>query len=157
VIRAGDGRSHQCNTVGAVFTIKQVGDACGLPHPVIAQLVARTWTEAGWMYTAAQMRAAVALAERLRRSCDAECAQPQRDPISVLACSRCGTVTGVSTTDARRWLAVATADTAATLSCDYCPDCVIACPTCRSASIASTACRQCLGTGRVPRPGLEAN
>lgn len=50
-----------------LFTIKQVGDACGLPQPVITQLVRRTWTEAGWMYTNGQWLAAIAVADDLRR------------------------------------------------------------------------------------------
>jgi hypothetical protein len=49
-----------------LYTIKDVGDVCGLPGPVIMQLVPRTWTDAGWMYTAAQLEAAVAIADELR-------------------------------------------------------------------------------------------
>jgi hypothetical protein len=49
-----------------LFTIKQVGDACGLPHPVIARRVPRTWTGVGWLYTAEQLLAAIAIAEDLR-------------------------------------------------------------------------------------------
>ena len=50
----------------AVFTVKDVADACGLPQPVVAQLVPRTWTRDGWMYTADQLEAAVSIAEELR-------------------------------------------------------------------------------------------
>ncbi|MGH3580120.1 MAG: hypothetical protein ACRDUB_00925 [Mycobacterium sp.] len=50
----------------ATFTIKDVADACGLPQPAIAQLVSRTWTDAGWMYTAEQMQEAVEQAKDLR-------------------------------------------------------------------------------------------
>jgi hypothetical protein len=32
-----------------VFTVKDVADACGLPQPVIAQLVPRSWADDGWM------------------------------------------------------------------------------------------------------------
>lgn len=49
----------------ATLTVKDVAEASGLPQPVIAQLVPRTWTSVGWMYTAAQLQEAVALAERL--------------------------------------------------------------------------------------------
>ena len=52
----------------AVFTIKDVADACGLPQPVVAQLVPRTWTQDGWMYTGEQVEAAVSIAEEFRRS-----------------------------------------------------------------------------------------
>ena len=49
-----------------LFTIKEVGDACGLPQPVVAQLVPRTWTDAGWMYTAAAWAYAVQIAPDVR-------------------------------------------------------------------------------------------
>lgn len=49
-----------------VYTIKDVADACGLPQPAIAQIVPRTWTEAGWMYTGAQIRSAIDIAHELR-------------------------------------------------------------------------------------------
>jgi hypothetical protein len=51
----------------ARFTIKDVGDACGLPGPVIAQLVPRTWVDGvGWMYTGEQVAEAVRVAANLR-------------------------------------------------------------------------------------------
>lgn len=50
-----------------LYTIKDVGVACGLPGPAIMQLVPRTWTDQGWMYTAEQLDAAVTIAENLRR------------------------------------------------------------------------------------------
>ena len=50
-----------------MFTIKDSADACGLPQPVIAQVVPRTWTDEGWMYTKAQMQASVGIAADLRR------------------------------------------------------------------------------------------
>jgi hypothetical protein len=93
---------------------------------VIAQLVPRTWTEAGWMYTAAQVRAAVDIAARLRRTSGAEPSLPHRDPLSVLVCSRCGAV--AADTDAGSWLTAPSGDTAGGLGCDYCPDCVAAYP-----------------------------
>src|SRR5689334_13490595 len=31
------------SAIGPVYTIKDVADACGLPQPVIAQVVPRTW------------------------------------------------------------------------------------------------------------------
>jgi hypothetical protein len=52
---------------GGLFTISEVGDACGLPGPVIMQLVPRTWTADGWMYTRDQMRTAIEIAADLRR------------------------------------------------------------------------------------------
>lgn len=49
------------------ITIADVAKACGLPQPVIAQLVPRTWTEDGWMYTEAQVQQAVEIAAGLTR------------------------------------------------------------------------------------------
>lgn len=49
-----------------LFTIKDVGDACGLPQPVVAQLVPRTRTDAGWMYTADALAYAVPIAKDVR-------------------------------------------------------------------------------------------
>jgi hypothetical protein len=47
-------------------TIDRVADAGGLPQPVVAQLVPRTWTDAGWMYTAEQLAYAVQIARDVR-------------------------------------------------------------------------------------------
>ena len=53
-----------------MFTVKDVAEACGLPQPVVAQLVPRTWAAAvgGWMYTAEQLQSAVEIAAELRRT-----------------------------------------------------------------------------------------
>lgn len=51
---------------GAVHTIADVAKACGLPQPAIAQLVPRTWTESGWMYTPAQLEEAIEIAGTIR-------------------------------------------------------------------------------------------
>ena len=58
------------------FTIADVADACGLPQPVVAQLVPRTWTDEGWMYTADQLRFAVEIGPDVRAG---EYALPRRD------------------------------------------------------------------------------
>jgi hypothetical protein len=135
---------------GELFDIKQVGEACGLPHAVIAQLVPRTWTEAGWMYTAAQLRAAVDIAERLRSTSAVEHSPPQYDPLGVLVRSRCGAV--AAETDAWCWLTAVHDNTAGVLGCDYCPECVTSCAACQPVPEASRACTQCADAGRVPRP-----
>jgi hypothetical protein len=49
-----------------MFTIVDVADACGLPQPVVAQLVPRTWTDDGWMYTADQLQFAVQIGPDVR-------------------------------------------------------------------------------------------
>lgn len=54
----------------AVLTIKDVADVCGLPQPVIAQLVPRTWTDSGWMYTPEQLQMAVDVAYTIRARSD---------------------------------------------------------------------------------------
>jgi hypothetical protein len=51
-----------------LFTIDQVADACRLPQPVVAQLVPRTRTAAGWMYTAEQLAYAVQIARPCARA-----------------------------------------------------------------------------------------
>ena len=55
-----------------LFTIKDVVKACGLPGPVIMQLVPRTWTDAGWMFTAEQVQASVEIAAEHRRRLSAD-------------------------------------------------------------------------------------
>lgn len=52
---------------GRLHTIAEVVAACGLPGPVILQLVPRTWTDVGWMYTDTQLREAVVIAGEIRR------------------------------------------------------------------------------------------
>ena len=52
---------------GRLYTVAEVGNACGLPGPVIMQLVPRTWTDEGWMYTGEQLQAAIKIAAELRR------------------------------------------------------------------------------------------
>lgn len=50
----------------ALSTIADVSRACGLAQPAIAQLVPRTWTADGWMYTADQVAEAIVLAAQLK-------------------------------------------------------------------------------------------
>lgn len=52
------------------YTIADVAQACGLPQPVIAQLVPRTWTEDGWLYTGGQLQSAIQIAEEIRAQAD---------------------------------------------------------------------------------------
>ena len=61
-------RHQRAAQAGGLFTIKDVGDACGLPQPVVAQLVPRTWIDdaGGWMYTAEQLAFAVQIAPAVR-------------------------------------------------------------------------------------------
>jgi hypothetical protein len=49
-----------------LFTIADVAKACSLPQPVVAQLVPRTWTDDGWMYTADQLQYAVRIGPDVR-------------------------------------------------------------------------------------------
>ncbi|ORA42227.1 hypothetical protein BST46_23160 [Mycobacterium timonense] len=53
-------------TSSPLFTIADVAKSCGLPQPAIAQLVSRTWTPRGWMYTADQIAEAIIVAEAIR-------------------------------------------------------------------------------------------
>jgi hypothetical protein len=142
-VTPGEGPGPLSRELGELFDIKQVGDVCGLPHPVIAQLVPRTWTESGWMSTAAQVHAAVDIAERLGCARATEPIRPRRDPMSVLVCSRCGAVAAGGDPDGGCWLTAVNDNTAGGLGCDYCPDCVTSCAACESVPDASTACTQC--------------
>jgi len=63
---SGGRRVDPVRPAGAVFTIKDVAVASGVPQPVVAQLVPRVWTDAGWMYTAEQMRHAVRIGDSIR-------------------------------------------------------------------------------------------
>jgi hypothetical protein len=67
--RASNRRAGHRTTDGEqeLFTVKQFAEACGLPQPVVAQLVPRTWTEDGGMYTQAQLELAIQTAIDLRR------------------------------------------------------------------------------------------
>lgn len=58
-------RTRDAVPVG-LFTIKDLAEACGLPQPVISQLVPHTNTAAGRLYTEAQLRYAVEMAEHFR-------------------------------------------------------------------------------------------
>ena len=60
------GRAPSQEPKGPCLTIADVAKACGLPQPVIAQLVPRTWTAHGWMYTHAQLEEAVQVAHTMR-------------------------------------------------------------------------------------------
>ncbi|AGB26939.1 hypothetical protein Mycsm_06833 (plasmid) [Mycobacterium sp. JS623] len=82
----------------ADYTIKDVSVACGLPGPVIAQLVPRTWVDgAGWMYTGEQVRTSVVLGENLRRFLAWSKAG------AYVRCEVCGTKPA-DAVDAARWL-----------------------------------------------------
>lgn len=55
-----------------LYTIADVSKASGLPGPAIMQLVSRTWTAQGYMYTTEQLQAAVSVATELRRQRNAD-------------------------------------------------------------------------------------
>lgn len=58
----GGGPSPGQEPQAVYLTIADVARACRLPQPVIAQLVPRTWTDEGWMYTEAQLEVAIEIA-----------------------------------------------------------------------------------------------
>lgn len=66
VLRVIDGGQEPAASSDAIHTVADVAEACGLPQPVIAQVVPRTWTELGWMYTDAQLEEAVEIAAVMR-------------------------------------------------------------------------------------------
>ena len=147
------GGSKAAGRPAKLFTIKQVREACGLPGPVIMQLAPRTWIDgAGWMYTAEQLRAAIEIAEELRRARVANEPRRQPDPNDVIVCESCDAMMMVDETARARWLHVVAPDSsgrADPAGRDYCPDCVIPCPTCR-ATDSEDLCPGCFGAGRVP-------
>jgi hypothetical protein len=87
---------------GAQYTIRDVGAACGLPGPVIAQLVQRTWVDGvGWMYTGEQLRESVSLAENMRKFLEWS-----KAGVSV-RCGHCRATPPDDPIAAARWLLVA--------------------------------------------------
>lgn len=147
-------RRDEAREASRLFTIKEVGDHCGLPGPVIMQLVPRTWTPAGWMYTGEQVRASIAVAEDLRRR--REAASPvalRSDPIDALICDGCGEVVSADSSSWAGWLNVVEPDSSVggdPLGRDYCPQCLVACPACGGESTAEL-CEMCCGAGRVAK------
>ncbi len=63
---AGGASSAAASEKARWYTIADVAKACGLPQPVVAQLVPRTWTKDGWMYTGAQRLHAIEIAKEIR-------------------------------------------------------------------------------------------
>lgn len=58
-------RAGACSSA-ATFNVKDISEASGLPQPVVAQLVPRTDTPKGWMYTAEQLQCAIDIAAEIR-------------------------------------------------------------------------------------------
>jgi hypothetical protein len=137
-----------------MLTVKDVGDACGLPGPVIMQWVPRTWVDGhGWMFTPGQLRAAVEIAEDYRRERTASTSLREHDPTDdAVVCDGCGAV--VSAGDATRagWLHAVEPDCGVhadpTGRRDYCPACLVSCPTCRGTD---EVCEDCFGAKRIPK------
>jgi hypothetical protein len=152
-------RRHRTTHVTGLFTIKEVSQACGLPGPVIMQLVPRTWVEpVGWLYTFDQISAAITISEDLRRPSGTNQLKAQREPIQMLECQRCAALTTVDDAAARGWLNVVDPNSsgpAAWDGKDYCSHCATRCPSCRTDD--DRLCGSCLGTRRVPRPPLSTN
>jgi hypothetical protein len=140
-----------------LYTIKDVGDACGLPGPVIMQLVPRTWTDEGWMYTREQLAAAVSIAADLRRGRAGSPPGTQAVPAPVdrLVCDGgCGAWVPADSEAASAWLNVVEPDSsvcADTIGQDFCPQCVMTCPACGDQA-PGHLCPECLCAGRVPKP-----
>jgi hypothetical protein len=138
-----------------MFSIAEVSEASRLPQPVVMQWVSRTWFDGvGWVFTAEQLLEAVQRAAQWRASRAASEWSTQEDSAEVVVCDGCG---GVAVADAavwRLWLRVARPDWSVPVDParrDYCPDCVMPCPSC--APDTDELCPQCFGAGRVPRRG----
>lgn len=145
-------RPHHRGTHGltALFTIRQVSQACGLPGPVIMQLVPRTWTAAGWMYTASQLRDAAVIAANMRR--------PQGPHITredlgeLVACDGCGTIAPFHADKRAEWLhwLEPGGNVDGQDGTDYCPNCATTCPRCAGGAT-DELCDTCFCFGRVPK------
>ncbi|MFL0242734.1 hypothetical protein [Mycobacterium sp. SMC-17] len=137
----------------SLFTIQQVGHACGLPGPVIMQLVPRTWVDgAGWMYTADQLRDAVVIAANMRRQRTGEPPLSRSDLGELIACDGCDRIAPFFGEARSGWLHVDDPDSSVQADGegrDYCPSCHIECPAC-AAGVATGDCEQCCGLGRCP-------
>ncbi|KMO69801.1 hypothetical protein [Mycolicibacterium chlorophenolicum] len=145
---------RDASTHPRLYTIKDVGDACGLPGPVIMQLVPRTWTDEGWMYTREQLEAAVVIATELRRERAAAAPDAAPVPLDRLVCDRCGASVAADTDASLTWLNLAEPDRSVhtdSTGQDFCPQCVIPCPACGEQA-GDQLCPQCFCTGRVPKP-----
>jgi hypothetical protein len=131
-----------------MFTINEVGDACGLPGPVIMQWVPRTWVDGhGWMFTAEQLRAAVKIAEDYRRDRAANAPLREHDPDEdAIACDGCGTVVSAGDATPAGWLLDKVEPDCSVR--DYCPACLMPCPTCRGTD---EVCEDCCGAKRIPK------
>jgi hypothetical protein len=136
-----------------LFSIKEVGDRCGLPGPVIMQLVPRTWTDQGWMYTGEQLSASIGVAEDLRRRREAVSPVALHDPIDALICDGCGEVVSAGRSSRAGWLNVVEPDSSVggdPLGRDYCPQCLVSCPVCGGID-SSGLCSVCWGAGLVAK------
>jgi hypothetical protein len=146
-------RRDEEREVSRLFTIKEVGDHCGLPGPVIMQLVPRTWTAKGWMYTSEQLRASIDVAEDLRRRREAVPPVALHDPIDALMCDGCGEVVSVEGSARAGWLNAVEPDGSVggdPLGCDYCPQCLVSCPVCAGSDLGGL-CSVCWGAGLVAK------
>lgn len=66
-------RTENTRIPTGLHTIKDVVAACGLPGPVVTQLVPRTWVEGvGWLFTAEQLQASMIIADDWRRELTAD-------------------------------------------------------------------------------------
>lgn len=153
-------RRYHSEHLSGLFTIKEVSQACGLPGPVIMQLVPRTWVEpVGWLYTLDQIREAITISEDLHPPSETNQTEAQRDPIEMLSCARCCVLTAVADARVRGWLNVVEPDSsgpAAWDGKDYCAQCVTRCPSCR-ADDSNGLCETCFGARKIPRPPLATN
>jgi hypothetical protein len=136
-----------------LHTIAVVSRLCGLPGPVVMQLVERTWTDRGWMYTDQQLHSSLEIAAELRRRNASRPPAILHDPIDTVMCDNCGTVVTVDGAPAAGWLAAAEPDASPggdPLGRDYCPQCVAPCPVC-TGQPGTRSCQVCRGAGAVPR------
>lgn len=144
-------RRDQARERSRLYTIADVIAHCGLPGPVVMQLVERTWTDRGWMFTTEQLQSSAAVAAELRRR------NASRPPVVVqvdtetLMCDGCGEVVTADDGPRAGWLNTADPDSGPggdPLGRDYCPHCLVACPSC-APDHPDPRCEICSGAGKV--------
>lgn len=142
-------RRDQAREQTRLYTVTEVSLHCGLPGPVVMQLVDRTWTDQGWMFTSEQLASSVAVAAELHRRNASRPPTVVQGPIETLMCDACGAVVTAQDGPRAGWLNTAGPDPEGDpLGRDYCPHCLVPCPSCTSDHL-DPSCEICCGAGKV--------
>ena len=144
-------RREQARELSRLYTVADVSAHCGLPAPVVMQLVERTWTDRGWMFTSEQLLSSAAVATELRRRNASRPPTVVQGPLETLMCDGCGEVVAAEDGPRAGWLNAAAPDPGPggdPLGRDYCPRCLVPCPSCPP-DRSEPNCDICCGAGNV--------